>query len=90
MFALSDGFPVSPGHTLDMPKRLVATWFEVTGGDQVAVLEPVDEVKAQQKSWGLALEFHSELPVPPMALASATLRRCDGWNGHLDGREFVE
>ena len=47
MFALSDGFPASPGHTLVMPKRVVATWFEATRDEQVPVLEPVDEVKVQ-------------------------------------------
>ena len=30
-----------------MPKRVVATWFEATRDEQVAVLELVDEVKAQ-------------------------------------------
>lgn len=29
-FAVRDRFPVSPGHTLVVPKRLVATWFDAT------------------------------------------------------------
>ena len=46
-FAIRDGFPVSPGHTLVIPRRLVATWFEATREEQLAVLELVDVVKAQ-------------------------------------------
>ena len=46
-FALRDGFPVSPGHTLVIPKRLVVTWFDATREEQHALLELVDEVKRQ-------------------------------------------
>ena len=46
-FAIRDGFPVSPGHTLIVPRRLVATWFDATREEQVAMLELVDLVKAQ-------------------------------------------
>ncbi|WP_248546508.1 HIT family protein [Myxococcus fulvus] len=31
-FAIRDGFPVSPGHTLVIPRRPVATWFDATQG----------------------------------------------------------
>ncbi len=47
MFAIRDGFPVAPGHTLIVPRRLVATWFEATREEQVAMLELLDVVKAQ-------------------------------------------
>ena len=46
-FAIRDGFPVSPGHTLIVPRRLVASWFEATREEQVAMLELLDVVKAQ-------------------------------------------
>ena len=46
-FAIRDGFPVSPGHTLIVPRRLVVTWFDATREEQVAMLELVDVVKAQ-------------------------------------------
>lgn len=46
-FALRDNFPVSPGHTLVVPRREVATWFDATREEQVAILELVDVVKAQ-------------------------------------------
>ena len=46
-FAIRDGFPVTPGHTLVVPRRLVATWFEATREEQVAMLELVEVLKAQ-------------------------------------------
>ncbi|MCA8926399.1 MAG: DEAD/DEAH box helicase family protein, partial [Planctomycetes bacterium] len=46
-FAFRDRYPVSPGHTLVVTQRLVRTWFEATRDEQLAVLELVDEVKAQ-------------------------------------------
>ena len=33
-----DGFPVSPGHTLIIPKRHVASFFETTMDEQLALL----------------------------------------------------
>jgi superfamily II DNA or RNA helicase/diadenosine tetraphosphate (Ap4A) HIT family hydrolase len=44
-FAIRDRFPVTPGHTLVVPRREVATWFEATREEQLAVLDLVDEVK---------------------------------------------
>ena len=44
-FALFDGFPVSPGHALVIPRRLVATWFEATEDEQRALMALVEEVK---------------------------------------------
>ena len=39
-FAIRDRYPVSPGHTLIIPKRLVATWFEASRQEQVAIPGP--------------------------------------------------
>jgi diadenosine tetraphosphate (Ap4A) HIT family hydrolase len=44
-FAIRDAFPVSPGHTLVVTRRLVATWFEATREEQLAIVELVDDVK---------------------------------------------
>lgn len=33
-FAIRDGFPVSPGHTLVVTRRLVPTWFDATPEEQ--------------------------------------------------------
>ena len=46
-FAIRDSFPVSLGHTLILPRRLVVTWFDATREEQVAMLELVDAVKVQ-------------------------------------------
>jgi diadenosine tetraphosphate (Ap4A) HIT family hydrolase len=45
-FAIFDGFPVSPGHTLIVPRRVVASWFEATREEQHALLALMDDVKA--------------------------------------------
>lgn len=44
-FAIRDAFPVSPGHTLVVPKRAVATWFDASADEQRALMELVDVVK---------------------------------------------
>jgi diadenosine tetraphosphate (Ap4A) HIT family hydrolase len=33
-FAIRDGYPVSPGHTLVIPRRHVASFFEVTDAER--------------------------------------------------------
>ena len=44
-FAVPDLYPVSRGHTLVIPRRLVATWFDATPEEQRALFELVDDVK---------------------------------------------
>ncbi|MFM8474460.1 MAG: HIT domain-containing protein, partial [Planctomycetaceae bacterium] len=44
-FALADGFPVSPGHTLVITRRQVPTWFDATPAEQAAMLALVNEVR---------------------------------------------
>lgn len=43
--ALWDGYPVSPGHLLIVPKRHVATWFEASPEEQQAVWQAIEEGK---------------------------------------------
>ena len=43
--ATPDGFPVSPGHTLVIPKRHVASWFDTTPEEQRAVIALLGEMK---------------------------------------------
>ncbi|KIG18644.1 HIT family hydrolase [Enhygromyxa salina] len=45
-FAIRDGYPVSAGHTLVIPKRVVASWFEATEAERSGLLQLVDRVKA--------------------------------------------
>ncbi len=51
-FAIRDGFPVTEGHTLVITRRVVASWFEASAEERLAVMALVDEVKA-----GLDREF---------------------------------
>jgi len=44
-FALPDRFPVSPGHSLIITRRLVATWWEATDDERRGILSLVDEVR---------------------------------------------
>ncbi len=45
-FAVFDRYPVTPGHTLVIPRRVVATWWEATPAERTALLTLVDDVKA--------------------------------------------
>jgi len=41
-----DGFPVSPGHSLIIPKRHVGSFFEVSAEERMAMLALLDQAKA--------------------------------------------
>jgi diadenosine tetraphosphate (Ap4A) HIT family hydrolase len=47
---IRDGFPVSPGHTLIVPKRHIGSFFELEGGERDDLLNLVDRAKAQVQS----------------------------------------
>ena len=42
--ALRDAYPVSPGHTLILPRRHVPTWFDASAEEQRALWEGVEVV----------------------------------------------
>ena len=44
-FGVPDGFPVTPGHTLVITKRLVRTWFDATPNEQQALMDLVNRVR---------------------------------------------
>lgn len=46
-FAIADRFPVSPGHSLVVPRRVIATWWEATAEERADILALVDQVKRQ-------------------------------------------
>jgi len=52
---IRDSFPVSPGHTLIIPKRHVGSFFDVSGGERTAMLALLDRAKL-----GLDDEFHPD------------------------------
>jgi diadenosine tetraphosphate (Ap4A) HIT family hydrolase len=45
--AIRDGFPITDGHTLVIPKRHVASFFDATEGERQELLSLIDEVKEQ-------------------------------------------
>jgi len=42
---LHDGFPISPGHSLIVPKRHVGSFFDVTTEERQALLALLDDVR---------------------------------------------
>lgn len=48
--AIRDAFPISPGHTLIVPKRHVGSWFESTAEERSAMLELLDAQKQELDS----------------------------------------
>jgi diadenosine tetraphosphate (Ap4A) HIT family hydrolase/HKD family nuclease len=56
VFAIRDAFPVSAGHTLVIPRRHVATWFDATPDEQHAITAAIARVKAS---------LDAELEPPP-------------------------
>ena len=52
---IRDNFPVSPGHTLIIPKRHVVSFFDVTGDEREAMLALLDSAKL-----GLDAAFHPD------------------------------
>ncbi len=52
---IRDSFPVSPGHTLIIPRRHVVSFFDVTGDERQAMLALLDSTKL-----GLDAAFHPD------------------------------
>ena len=46
-FAFRDRYPVSPGHTLVVTRRVVGDWFAASEEEQLGVLRLIEEVKRQ-------------------------------------------
>ncbi len=45
--AARDSYPVSPGHTLIIPRRHVVTFFETSEEERLAMLNLLDEMKSR-------------------------------------------
>jgi diadenosine tetraphosphate (Ap4A) HIT family hydrolase len=43
--AIYDGYPVTPGHTLIIPRRHIASFFEATCEEQLAMLDLLAEMR---------------------------------------------
>ena len=44
-FAIADAYPVTPGHSLVIPRRLIRTWWEATEEERSGLWTLVDVVK---------------------------------------------
>jgi superfamily II DNA or RNA helicase/diadenosine tetraphosphate (Ap4A) HIT family hydrolase len=44
---LWDGFPVSPGHLLVIPRRHIPTWYDATAEEQVALLQGIEMARQE-------------------------------------------
>ncbi len=53
--AIRDSFPVSPGHTLIIPRRHIGSFFDVTDEERKAMLRLLDTAKSR-----LDDEFHPD------------------------------
>lgn len=45
-FVIRDGYPISPGHTLVIPRRHVGSFFEISEAERTAMLQLLNEAKA--------------------------------------------
>jgi len=65
-FAIRDAFPVNPGHTLVVPRRVVAEWWDATVDEQHAIFDLVDRVKrrldAELSPGGYNVGFNAGAP----------------------------
>ena len=41
-----DGYPISPGHALIVPRRHAETWFDLSAEEQAAMTAVINEVRA--------------------------------------------
>lgn len=42
---IRDGFPISPGHTLVIPKRHIGSWFAISNAEQLGLLDLLARAK---------------------------------------------
>jgi len=52
---LRDAYPISPGHTLIIPRRHIASFFELTAEERADLLTLLDQARV-----GLDTEFHPD------------------------------
>ena len=47
VMGLWDGFPVSPGHALIVPRRHVPTWFDASSEEKLALTKAIERAKTE-------------------------------------------
>ena len=45
ILAIWDGFPISPGHALIIPKRHIASWFEISPDERIELVDAITLVR---------------------------------------------
>lgn len=56
--AFPDGFPISPGHSLIVPKRHEADYFALSRSEQIAILDLTTELKTRLQDSERATAFN--------------------------------
>ena len=82
--AIRDAYPVSPGHTLVIPKRHIGSFFETTAEEKTALFELLERTKKDSSSQPSPLNGEgANIPSPSQGEGRV---RVDGWNiGINDG-----
>ncbi len=65
--AIADGFPVSPGHSLIIPRRHTASLFDLTDEEALAVHDLLGRVKARLDSTNSPAGYNIGVNVGPAA-----------------------
>lgn len=55
-YAIRDGFPVTEGHTLFIPKRHAKTWFDLTEAEQQALNQLLQQHKTQLQNQDASIQ----------------------------------
>ena len=86
--AIHDGYPVTLGHTLIVPKRHIASFFDATREEQAAMFDLLTEMRERLKSLPTSLsEREEENPPQPPFDKVGSLSVPDGFNiGINDGK----
>lgn len=50
-YVREDGYAISPGHLLILPKRHAADWFDLSAEEQAAVMALVNQAKGWLEGW---------------------------------------
>lgn len=83
-FAIRDAYPVSPGHTLIIPRRHIASFFDTTPDERQALLELLDWAKADLESCPPPAEQFNHIaePIKEYCVRTETPRlyRVTNWN----------
>jgi len=81
---IDDGFPISPGHILIIPRRDIGSFFQATAEERMALLNLLDEAHAEasaalspdgflDQAADLTLEYPAELKLESTAELSRNL-----------------